>query len=177
MKSPRKMAFIIVVLLQVLLLLGMVFKRVHLLKTGKVVRLGCRPVDPRSLLSGDYVELTYIAADLPRVRNKIVGTDIKARSAVYVAVEKKKDSDTWDAVAYSMERKKVEGPDRVILRGRVKRRNGRVRFGVEQYFVPQFQGLRIEREIAKVTVDVAVSDDGECAIKRLYIAGKEVTFY
>ena len=176
MKPMRKFAFVLVVALQVVILLGLVMKRIHLLETGKVVRLSCRPVDPRSLLSGDYVELTYRIADIPRSDRRVIGL-INPRKDIYVAVKKDEKSDVWEAVAYSMERKAVEGEGRVILRGRTSTRYGRIKFGVEQYFVPQFEGLKIERQMAKVTVDVAVSESGECAIKKLYIAGDEVVFY
>ena len=176
MKPLRKFAFVLVVALQVVILLGLVLKRVHLLKHGKVVRLSCRPVDPRSLLSGDYVELTYRVADIPRSSKKVIG-EIKSWKTIFVAVKKREESDVYDAVAYSMKRHDVEGEGRVILRGRTSSRYGRIKFGVEQYFVPQFEGLKIERQMAKVTVDVAVSESGECAIKKLYIADEEVVFY
>ena len=179
MKSLRKGAFFLVVVLQLFILLGMIAKRIHLLHTGTVVRLDCRPVDPRSLLSGDYVELRYRIADL----NSLPGTNVHRRRedrfsrTIYVALEKGTDDDVWHAVACSDAPQDVAGAERVVVRGRTDSGLTDIRYGIEQFFVPQYQGLRIERNLDRVTVDVAVGSSGECAIKRLYIDGTEVNFH
>ena len=59
MKSFSKIAFILIVVLQLASLGAMIAKRVHLLNTGKKILLKCEPIDPRSLFSGDYVILNY----------------------------------------------------------------------------------------------------------------------
>ena len=59
MKSKNKKWLIIVVLLQVLLLGGTVSMKENLLRTGQTVKLELVPIDPRSLMQGDYVRLNY----------------------------------------------------------------------------------------------------------------------
>ena len=55
------------------------------------------------------------------------------------------------------------------------RRRLGVSYGIESYFVPQGQGVAIERtEKARIEVVAAVSPSGDAAIKRLLIDGKPV---
>ena len=58
--SPKvRIAFILVVAAQLALLIGMVGFKEFTLQTGTDVVLQTVPVDPRSLLQGDYVILRY----------------------------------------------------------------------------------------------------------------------
>jgi uncharacterized membrane-anchored protein len=54
-----RVKFIIVVLLQVVLLLGILGYRQYWVATGEKILLRTMPVDPRDLFRGDYVSLTY----------------------------------------------------------------------------------------------------------------------
>ena len=64
MKSFQKAAFITIVIMQIAVLGVMIGNRVCLLDTGVKVLLKCEPVDPRSLISGDYVILNYEISSL-----------------------------------------------------------------------------------------------------------------
>ena len=74
--------FIIIVLFQVLLLVGIIAYRQYWVATGERVLLGTEPVDPRDIFRGDYVTLNYEISSLdlhgPRDCGKIQtkGTDI-----------------------------------------------------------------------------------------------------
>ena len=68
----------------------------------------------------------------------------------------------------------------VVLRATVERageNSVRLVYGAEQYFIPQFAGGDIEERIDDVIVEVRVADDGETAIKRLFIDDAEVEFH
>ena len=54
----------------------------------------------------------------------------------------------------------------------------RIKYGVEEYFVPQFEGLEIEKnlQIKNVYAELAVGTQGESAIKRLFINNREQEF-
>ncbi|WP_035052834.1 GDYXXLXY domain-containing protein [Andreprevotia chitinilytica] len=55
----RKPAFIVAALVTLLLLNGIVWRHEYTLSHGRMVLLPLRPVDPRSLMQGDYMALEY----------------------------------------------------------------------------------------------------------------------
>ncbi len=87
MSHKFKIAFFAIVAAQMVLLLAMIGVKEYTLRTGTTVVLQTVPVDPRSLLQGDYVILQYKIATLPaypHLRNLPRGTD------VYIGLEKGK---------------------------------------------------------------------------------------
>ena len=48
---------------------------------------------------------------------------------------------------------------------------------MESYFVPQKEGKVIEESLNNVSVEVSISESGESAISKLFIADKEMKFY
>ncbi|MFC1670694.1 GDYXXLXY domain-containing protein [Spirochaetota bacterium] len=183
MKSFSKAAFIIIVALQVAALGIMIARRMYLLDTGKKILLQCEPVDPRSLFSGDYVILNYKISRLNKnlliddVSNK--KDKIKRNDTVYIALKRDSESNFWQASAISKKIDELKKNHDVIIQGRIVStyRNYRIKYGVESYFVPQYEGLKIEKNLKDTSVELAVSGSGESAIRRLFIQGKEVTFY
>jgi uncharacterized membrane-anchored protein len=182
MKPFPKIVFIVVVSCQFLVLGGMIAKQVHLLKTGDVVLLKCQPIDPRSLFSGDYVILSYTISRFSEEEFQQLNRyneDFEPKDSIYVALQQGKESKFWNAAAISHDRKKFKAEYPVVIKGSIRARwqQYQIRYGVESYFVPQFEGRRIEREISNASVEVAVSNSGESGIKRLFIGEEEVKFY
>ena len=182
--TPRRQAllFVLVVVGQLLALGAVVAQREHLLQTGERVRLRCRPVDPRSILSGDYVELTYLISELhdAELRRLGGGERFDRGDTVYVALRRDPGEPAHHAVALSHRRARLPA-DAVLLRGIVRAAwtdYVQIRYGVEHYFVPQSEGERLERKLGDTVVEVAVSRrTGESGIVRLFVAGEEVRFY
>lgn len=157
----------------------MIAQREYLLRTGTILRLQCEPIDPRSLLSGDYVRLNYTISRFSDEEFNRLNRDSEGfedHDTIYVALEKNLKTDFWEAVAVSQKLKQLNATYPVVLRGEM-RWPYNICYGVEQYFVPQFEGLRIEREIKNASVEVAISDSGISAIKRLFIGDQDVQFY
>lgn len=180
MKSFQKAAFIVVVIMQIAVLGVMIGKRIYLLNTGVKVLLKCEPVDPRSLISGDYVILNYEVSSLPNAL--YTGTDIKklkTNDTVYVALGKPADGKYWVAKSFSSDSSTLKKTYPVVMRGKIRDTYStfRVRYGVEDYFVPQNQGFQIEQKMGDISVEVSISNTGESAISRLFISDREVTFY
>ncbi len=198
----RPQLFIAIVVVQLLVLAGMVFKRSQLLASPHSVLLQCEPVDPRSLLSGDYVILRYTISEFnPREMRRLNSfrENFSYGEWVYVALEPgARAGEAHRAVAVSKNLEKLREKHALILRGKsvsdyVAPEAGAVlsadsdqgdwneylslEYGVEEYFVPQYEGLAIENEIAKTTVEVALAASGESAIRRLFLDGEEVVFY
>lgn len=187
MSRQARMAFVVVVALKLAALGTIIGLRVHLLRTGAQVRLECIPIDPRSLLSGDYVTLRFRAATFDGVelqRLNVFRESFYDRDRVYVAVERPSGSAFHQAVALSHDLARLHAQWPLVLRGRVDPQGyGRVardsisvRYGLEQYFVPQGQGLRIESRMLEASVEAAVATSGESALRRLLLGGREVEF-
>lgn len=181
MKPFPKRGFVLVVIVQLLALGGMIAQREYLLRTGTPVLLQCQPIDPRSLFSGDYVRLNYTISNFSDDRFELLNLHqeyFQERDTVYVALERPANSQVWEAVAIGRDLNGLKLKYPVVIRGVVRQLHPyRIRYGVEQYFVPQFEGLPIEREIRNTTVEVAISTSGESAIKRLFVNDQPVTFY
>jgi uncharacterized membrane-anchored protein len=182
---PRSVWFTLAALIQVALIGLMVVDRVRVLQEGAEVTLETRPVDPRDFLRGDYVVLAYEISNLPAGALKdqpSSGSD----TVVYVKLAPKPDG-FYQAVSVHAEPVEVTGNERII-QGRVvsgatcgTNRNVfcerlRLRYGIERYFVPQGEGLELERarNQNKIAVVAAVTPSGRAAIKRLLLDGKPV---
>lgn len=177
----KPVLFIVFVVAQLGVLGLMIFDRHQLVTHGTVIRLQSEPIDPRSLLSGDYVILRYAItrfdeSELDRlIRGKHALTRAKP---VWVALKRNDTTGFYEASAIAANREDLLGEE-IVLRGYAGRTWGglEVRYGLESYFVPQGEGKKIERQLADVSVDVAVNDRGDSALVRLFINGEEVNFH
>ncbi|MBN8217310.1 MAG: GDYXXLXY domain-containing protein [Spirochaetes bacterium] len=181
MRGTQRTLFLLAVALQVAVLAAMAGKRWWLLEHGTPVLLPCEPVDPRSLFSGDYVRLRLSLSSLGERSelSRLTNREWNAHEPIFVSVEKGTNAGLWRAVGVSADAPAARRRSPVFLKGEVQ--SGwplSVRYGAEEYFVPQNEGLAIERSIRdrEVTVELRVSASGESAIKRLFIQGKEVRF-
>ncbi|MGF7160630.1 putative membrane-anchored protein [Rhodoligotrophos appendicifer] len=180
MKRLPIWGFVAAFLLQAGLLVYMVADRAVLLAEGKEIRLAVRPVDPRDLLRGDYVVLSYDISQLDAA--KLGGADdFEAGSTVYVSL--RSDGEVWQASAMNSER--TDDGAGAVLRGTIDGKISppgcsdpckayRVTYGLEQFFVPEGKGRDLEqlRNDQKLAVDIAIDPDGRGAIKRLLVDGQ-----
>ncbi len=180
MKPRHKIIFIILVILQLFALGVMIARQEILLASPVKVMLKCRPIDPRSLFSGDYVILNY---DISRINQKEVvalgSGSFRRGDIIYVALEREPNGKYHGAVAISSNMKLLREKYDVVIKGKV-RSNYKVlsvSYGVENYFVPQNEGRVIEKNLKDVSVETAINSKGESAIVRLFIKGREVKFY
>lgn len=169
-------------------LFAMIESRASILRSGAEVRLAVVPVDPRDLFRGDYVVLAYAIGTLD-AKKLGIADDLKRGEEVFVSVKPGVDG-LAEAVAMS---RTLPAPSSGVqtLKGKVTAtraclpnpngqpdcsagaRGVRIAYGLESYFVPQFEGLAIERtERKRIEVVAAVSADGPSAIKRLLMDGK-----
>lgn len=160
MNSWARIAFWIVVAGQLVFLIGFIGLKETALRIGTEVVLQTVPVDPRSLLQGDYAILDYEIAELPPfMREDPTG------NTIYVTLQEHQD--VWKADRYAYDRSSVEGE--VFIRGRINR-NGRADFGIGTYFVPEGSGHIIEGA-QDVKVVVNLDSDGNAIIKRALVDG------
>ena len=160
-------------------LVWMVAGRIMLLKNGTEVVLKTVPVDPRSLFRGHYTRLNY---DISRIAfDKNASTSLhkwRRYDRIYVVLEKAEDG-FWGAAHYG-DKKPALSAGQVMIAGYVRNNYSqilRVRYGIEKYFAPKQEALRLEKITRKETplgVIVRISENGEAAISGLMIDGKKV---
>lgn len=191
------LAVLALVVGQSLFLGAMVWDRVSLLRSDRVVTLRTAPVDPRDLFRGDYVILNY---DISRLQTEELAGEDEFGYGDDIYVELAQDGEAWKAVAISHEVPAPAG-GHFVIRGKVSSIVPRARvtetpdadesaeplpcpdcgtvgvdYGIESYFVPEGEGRNLEdiRNDGKLTVDVALGEDGTPAIRQLRIDGEPV---
>ena len=180
LKKYRIFLIVLVAVLQTAALAAMVAGKQRTLATGTPVVLKTEPIDPRSLFRGDYVRLNYAIGSLDYA--DVEGdNDFKRHDPVYVML--RKGEEFWQAVSIHHERP-AYGPDSVIIRGEAQysgvwiggeSRDGiNIRYGIENYFVPEGEGMALERpaEGEVVSILVAVDDSGTAGIKGVLVNGQ-----
>jgi uncharacterized membrane-anchored protein len=171
----------VVALAQTAVLGWMVWNRSSLLRTGREIVAEVIPVDPRDFFRGDYVVLGYTFSNVPDVG---LPEGTRKGDAVYTTL-KKGEGTKWDVASVASAYPASVSPDQVVLKARVEyvypgpepgRLTGRLRYGIESYFVPEGTGLKIEQQVRDHKIDavLVVSASGEVAIKGLIVDGKRV---
>ena len=160
MKTWASIAFWIVVAGQLVFLLGFIAVKEVALRTGTEVVLQTVPVDPRSLLQGDYAILDYEIARPPdNIR------ELPPGETIYVVLSQ--GPEVWEAEFYEYSRPPAS---QVFIKGRIDSR-GRLDFGIGTYFVPEGTGHIIEAA-QDVKVVVKLDADGNAIIKQVLVDGE-----
>jgi uncharacterized membrane-anchored protein len=175
---PRSIKVWIILTLQVLFLFYLVSGHYYVLWAGEDVRLKTVPIDPTDLFYGDYVILNY---EISTVRDPKRQFDYDSRGEpVYVTLQQ--TGDTYDAVAISREKPKLQSGQKVI-KGQVMYVNDvvvRVRYGLERYYVEENTGLEIERLVRNardtdnVHVVIKLLPSGKAVVDHLEYQGKKL---
>ena len=175
----------LVAALQSAALIWMVAGRVALLKSGREMTVEVVPVDPRDIFRGEYVILGYTFSG---TGDTTLPADTKRGDRVYATL-KQGEGSKWDLVSVSqVYPDKVEAGHAVLsgvasdiwrteAQGPVSAGvKGRIRYGIETYFVPEGEGKGLEEQVRdkKIEAVLAVSSSGEAAIKALVVDGKRV---
>lgn len=181
MTSRRAILFAaLVALLQIGFLAWMIQGRASILQNGREVLLRVQPVDPRDLLRGDYVRLGYEAAEVPTtmVADFPANTYIEYGSNILVRLAKQPDG-YWMPVAAVLgtENPSPAAADQIDLRATsagetTDENNVRklfVDYGIERFYVPEGEGLAIEKDmrVRPFGILAAVDGDGYPQIKGL----------
>jgi|OpeIllAssembly_1097287.scaffolds.fasta_scaffold322418_2 uncharacterized membrane-anchored protein len=97
-----KRKFIIIVLFQVMILVGIIAYRQYWVATGARVLLSTESADPRDIFRGDYVTLNY---EISSLNHTVLGTEEKFRPKEHIYVVLEKDPDNiYKAVSVSRTR-------------------------------------------------------------------------
>jgi uncharacterized membrane-anchored protein len=143
---------------QVLFAGCMVWDKEQHLRTGEMVKLELQPVDPRSFLQGDYVQLFY---DISTIRS------LDGSGKVQVVLRKNKDGVHRFADIYTINGQRqeeyVSQDGDVIINGTFY--GNMVVYGIESYFVPEGEGTKWQ-EKARFAY-VRVSEDGDALLEKI----------
>ena len=167
MKVKTRLAFLIIVLFQLLILVRLTGFNEAILAFGKTVVLQTVPVDPRDIFRGDYVILSYEISTLryiPGIRTVEEGYDASVR------LEPRDDA--WEAVEVA--RVPPEDWD-IFITGKVvdvQSDGVSMEYGIEAYFVPEGEGRAIERA-RDLKVYVTLDGSGKAVIKSLLVDGEK----
>jgi uncharacterized membrane-anchored protein/uncharacterized membrane protein len=132
-----------------------------LLSNGTSIKLEIEPLDPRSLLQGDYVTLNYSISTAP---NSVAAELESRRSLSRIKVVLRPD----DSGVYVFDRLYKHGESltykEVVINGRLSGWNS-IYYGIETYFVPEGTGTEVERNARFAYIKV--SEDGDALLERL----------
>lgn len=150
----RIVAILIIVAIQLVILGLQVGKSERLLANGEMIKLELAPVDPRSLLQGDYLVLRYNISSL-----KLDGGYWNKR--VFIGLNKDENG------VYEYSGEHVIGknvPEALVnkadvwITGRLKGYQN-IEYGIENYFIQEGTGLDLEGKMKYAYVKVAENGD------------------
>lgn len=168
--------FLAAISVQFLLLFSVIGYKQYTIVTGTMVVLQVEPLDPRSLFRGDYVRLTYRISTIDL--REVDGSDyFGSDQRVFVELARTEEG-AWQAV--SVRAKRFDVPDsHVLIRGKSESvglaRDAstlRLRYGIEDVFVPEGSGRDVEQARERVSVEVKVDRYGNAVPRRILIDGE-----
>ncbi|MBF0706054.1 GDYXXLXY domain-containing protein [Alkalihalobacillus hwajinpoensis] len=130
------------------------------LQSGKEIRLALAPVDPRSMLQGDYVTLRYDISTLP-------GAVLPANKKIKVVLASTSDGSYEYGGYYKIEgdwNKPYEPSDDDIIVNGTTYSDHDVQYGIESYFISEGAGEVVED---KTMALIKVSENGNALLKEL----------
>jgi uncharacterized membrane-anchored protein len=168
-----------VALLQIGFLGWMIAGRAAILRDGREIVLKVEPVDPRDLLRGDYVRLTYEISRIPAklVTNAPADGTTRDQQTIVVRLTKGDDGTWHPQMAWLGSPPQPAGPDAVDIAGTIKAGSSLgdsdatlwPDYGIERFYLPEGEGKAIEKDIRTrpFQVKIAVSSSGQAQIKAL----------
>lgn len=184
---PRVMRYLSIavalVIAQTAVLGWMIESRASLLRSGEEVVLKTAPVDPRDLLRGDYVILSYDISTIPAA---VIGDQPSEAGWQVMYVRLKPGADGFWTVAQAAFAPLAPEPGSVVLEtqrfyfyGGTDLKNNpettlRLDYGIERFYVPEGEGREIEtaRNEGAVTVLARVGSNGQAQIRALRMDGE-----
>lgn len=156
----RQKVVILTTIVILILVNSYIFTKESHLKNGAIVYLELAPVDPRSLMQGDYMALRFAIAD--DIRNALRKTEDKnwdnTEGFAILKVDDKKRG-TFSSLSESSQR----GKDEISLFYRV--RKGQVKIATNAFFFEEGQGEKYE---AAGYGKFRVNEDGDPLLVDLY---------
>lgn len=168
--------------LQLAIIGGVIVTKQYTAETGTVVYLAIEPVDPRDPLRGDFVTYRYDISTLSRdtIVDPRLGTTYAPKPGDTLYVPLDRVGRVWVASYGASSRlPDVEsgpyGPDTVFIRGRVDSVGATtvdVRYGIEEYFIPEGSGSTLPTDSKQMLARVVVDRKGAAQVEQILIDGR-----
>lgn len=179
MSRRRLWLIALVALAQVGILLGLAAREEARLADGRIVLLAVRPVDPRDLLRGDYVILTYAVERLEPTIPVAAGLVPGGPAWLVVATAPGEAARPRRVLAEAPPAAALEEAEvalRVVWQGTAEQ-GGDQRLtlpGIGRYYVPEGTGQDLEEAIrdGAVLARLSVDDDGTARVAALLVGGQ-----
>lgn len=179
--KPFAAVALIVALAQTAILGWMIEGRASILRSGTEVLLKTAPVDPRDLLRGDYVVLTYDISTIPAALIKGAKPQSGTWTPVQVRIAPGADG-FWTVTEASFEPLPAQAGSVILHSKPIEAYDWQwaegsslfVTYGIESYYVPEGEGRVIEdgRNDRRVSVAARISEDGVAQIRALMLDGE-----
>ncbi|MCA0991937.1 GDYXXLXY domain-containing protein [Guptibacillus hwajinpoensis] len=131
------------------------------LQSGKEIRLALTPVDPRSMLQGDYVTLRYDISTLPGA------TNLPANKKIKVILSPTSEKTYEYGGYYKIEgnwNKPYEPSDKDVVVNGITYSDHDVQYGIESFFIPEGEGQVVEDKTMAI---IKVSENGNALLLEL----------
>jgi uncharacterized membrane-anchored protein len=165
---------ILVLALQAAWLLGMVATQEYALAHGKAILLETQPVDPRDLLSGDYLLLRYKIGDVPtNLFSPPVKKDLPYGTKIFVALAPG-TNEFYVAARASTNALAPSSGAEVVLSGKSSyawwntTNSVHVEYGIERYYVAEGTG----NPHGRLTARAIVPASGHPKLQQVFLDGK-----
>jgi uncharacterized membrane-anchored protein len=178
----RTLLFSLAVLAQVAILLVSPVEKLVVRQTGRVITIETKPVDPYDIFRGYYMVLSYVASEPPGFRDEAFTKNEK----VYTLLKKDQDG-IWQPLSVSRNCPENLPDNQAVIRGRiVSRWLGPIRYGIEEFYMPEAVRHQMETEAqnarrqtgapSRLLADVAVDEQGRSSLLRLHIGDKTYAY-
>jgi uncharacterized membrane-anchored protein/uncharacterized membrane protein len=159
----NRLLIAVLVLLQLSAMSLQIGKSEYLLANGQLIKLQLIPLDPRSIMQGDYVRLRYAISE-PQLPTELKQSSIFNKKAVIVLAP----NDSTGVYEYRRVYTNGEklGTNEIRINGTIGGFNT-VDYGIETYFVPEGTGHDYERNARYA--EVKVSAGGDAILVRLLL--------
>ncbi|BAV45788.1 Uncharacterized protein MLTONO_0885 [Mesorhizobium loti] len=170
---------LVLALVQIGFLSWIIAGRAAILRSGKEVLLKIEPVDPRDLLRGDYIILSYSITRIPVKMIANIPADKFSSDDTSIMVRLKKGADGYWAptTAWFGRPPAPAAADEADIAGHVAagwdlREEGATiapDYGIERFYLPEGQGMAIQNDmrVRPFGIRLALASDGTAQIKAL----------
>ncbi|MDF2922731.1 MAG: hypothetical protein K0R57_1645 [Paenibacillaceae bacterium] len=140
--------------LQLAVMSAQIARNEGLLANGQVIKLQLVPLDPRSLLQGDYVHLSFTISRPDWSDAQFEPLNDKPKATLVLAPDA---AGVYQLVRLHEEHIPLKEGE-VLIRGKWDGYR-QFQYGIEQYFIPEGTGLEVERTAQYAEVKVSASGD------------------
>jgi len=158
--------FIIAVVVQAFILAAVPARKIYTRQTGTLVILKTAPYDPYSIMSGYYATLNYEISrpEIPNWRHW------RESKPIWVVLKEGTDG-VWDVGSVHSSWPESVPVGCVVIKG--KKKDGRIVYGIESYFIPEDARNTVERDLREhrdqAKAEVKIDSFGHAALIKLLI--------